>query len=271
MVIDQQSYPLLKLFMKETLPKGFICMGAEDMKLVSEDEETKAAVFKTVRDMQEGRYAEAIRGNVRILSEPFSEAVLRSSDAFAKIDLRNFFTEIEDAGCVMVRQVVNRKRMAYTWFYFREDGQLKIVFLMDRMLVAIFRLALDSDLVECDFLAKTYWPVQQETLWLLATELGYTLLFEKYAKTETVIAKAGKKFSSPELRETVKNVLPIPVMIRDCTWFTTICRNEDFKVKGHFRLQPYKDEQGEWQKKLIYINEFLKHGYHRQAKMEKAD
>ena len=47
----------------------------------------------------------------------------------------------------------------------------------------------------------------------------------------------------------------------DCTWFTTIVRNECFSVRGHFRLQPQKDNTGNWTKELIYINEFQKHGY----------
>lgn len=35
-------------------------------------------------------------------------------------------------------------------------------------------------------------------------------------------------------------------------------------------LQPKKNDKGEWIKELIYINEFEKHGYHRQAKILQA-
>ncbi len=35
-------------------------------------------------------------------------------------------------------------------------------------------------------------------------------------------------------------------------------------MSGHFRLQNVK-ENGEWTKRLIYINPYAKHGYHRLA------
>ena len=63
-------------------------------------------------------------------------------------------------------------------------------------------------------------------------------------------------------------------VVLDSRWFTTICRDEGFLVSGHFRLQPCKDEQGEWTRKLIYINPYAKHGYHRLApivNLEKED
>lgn len=52
----------------------------------------------------------------------------------------------------------------------------------------------------------------------------------------------------------------------DSKWYTEICNNSDFKVSGHFRLQPY----GDGSRKLIYINEFVKHGYHRKALIDKV-
>lgn len=44
-----------------------------------------------------------------------------------------------------------------------------------------------------------------------------------------------------------------------------------FQVKGHFRNQPKKNEKGEWYKELIYIDSFMKQGYHRQATKLKID
>ena len=67
------------------------------------------------------------------------------------------------------------------------------------------------------------------------------------------------------LGEKVNNFMGIDVKVLDSRWFTTICRDEGFLVSGHFRLQPCKDEQGEWTRKLIYINPYAKHGYHRLA------
>lgn len=52
----------------------------------------------------------------------------------------------------------------------------------------------------------------------------------------------------------------------DSKWYTELCNNNDFNVSGHFRLQPY----GDGSRRLIYINEFVKHGYHRKASIDKV-
>lgn len=49
-------------------------------------------------------------------------------------------------------------------------------------------------------------------------------------------------------------------------WYTEISNDESFKVSGHFRLQPY----GDGTKRLIWINEFTKNGYHRKATIDKV-
>lgn len=94
------------------------------------------------------------------------------------------------------------------------------------------------------------------------------IMFKKYATVELETIKAGKKKEVKNVeRGKVINEMGIDVTMLDSTWFREIIRNEGFKVRGHFRLQPCKDENGEWTRKIIYIEEFEKHGYHRRAKM----
>ena len=52
----------------------------------------------------------------------------------------------------------------------------------------------------------------------------------------------------------------------DSKWYTEISNDESFQVSGHFILQPYDDGT----RKLIWINEFTKHGYHRKATIDKV-
>jgi hypothetical protein len=101
----------------------------------------------------------------------------------------------------------------------------------------------------------------------LFIESIYTfLLFKKYGNVDIeVIAKKKALKKSQVLGEKVNNFMGIDVQVLDSRWFTTICRDEGFLVSGHFRLQPCKDENGEWTRKLIYINPYAKHGYHRLA------
>jgi hypothetical protein len=60
------------------------------------------------------------------------------------------------------------------------------------------------------------------------------------------------------------NKTKYPVNVIDCTWFTTLVKSDAFKVRGHFRLQPHGE--GMAKRKLVWISEFQKEGYTRQAK-----
>lgn len=52
----------------------------------------------------------------------------------------------------------------------------------------------------------------------------------------------------------------------DSKWYTEISNDESFQVSGHFRLQPY----GDGTRRLIWINEYTKNGYHRKATIDKV-
>ena len=92
------------------------------------------------------------------------------------------------------------------------------------------------------------------------------LLFKHYAKVETIHAKPKEKVRDPNSKEKHFNETDIPINILDCRWFNNIIRNEPFGVRGHFRLQPKKDESGKWIKEMIYIKPFIKKGYNLKAR-----
>ena len=86
-------------------------------------------------------------------------------------------------------------------------------------------------------------------------------LFKKYAPIEEIISvrERRERKDMPEIKTSLK------IDYFDCSWYTTIVRNEGFSVRGHFRLQPCG--KGKQDKKLIYIHEFQKHGYVRRARL----
>ena len=105
-------------------------------------------------------------------------------------------------------------------------------------------------------------------------------LFKRYANVETYLIEAGQKkimevdFSPIECKKpehNAKNDAGINVIVLDSLWYTTICRDEGFMVSGHFRLQPCKDSNGHWTRKIIYISAYEKHGYHRQARIRSVN
>ena len=93
-------------------------------------------------------------------------------------------------------------------------------------------------------------------------------LFKRYAEVEVVDAKPFKKvqIQDEDKKDTLLVDSTLPMSYLDCSWFRTIVRKEGFMVRGHFRMQPYKNEKREWDYKLIYIEPFQKHGYTRTAK-----
>jgi len=108
-----------------------------------------------------------------------------------------------------------------------------------------------------------------ENIWtpdLILYQQSFILFFKKYGNIDLEMLPAKKLTRrSNLLGQKVNNFMGIDVQVLDSRWFTTICRDEGFLVSGHFRLQPCKDEHGEWTRKLIYINPYAKHGYHRMA------
>ena len=54
----------------------------------------------------------------------------------------------------------------------------------------------------------------------------------------------------------------------DSKWFRTIINDNDIYVRGFFRMQNKKNASGEWYKELIFVDSFVRHGYHRIAKIE---
>ena len=128
-----------------------------------------------------------------------------------------------------------------------------------------------------DDISVSCWPGQKDKDWASAWVYQFygALLFKKYGQMEVETVARNKTLMRSEiLGEKVNNFMGIDVKVLDSRWFTTICRDEGFLVSGHFRLQPCKDEHGEWTRKLIYINPYAKHGYHRLApivNLEKED
>jgi len=86
-------------------------------------------------------------------------------------------------------------------------------------------------------------------------------VFLQYAEIETKVLAPNNKES---IACRYHNKLNLPITIVDSTWYTTLVKSDSFKVRGHFRLQPFGSTKA--QRKLIWINEFMKNGYTREAK-----
>lgn len=97
---------------------------------------------------------------------------------------------------------------------------------------------------------------------------------KKYIEVETVVIPAGTVTKLDDTifpyktKEKVRNDSGQKVIVMDSRWFRQIVNDNDIFVRGFFRLQNKKDAAGEWYKELIFVDSFIRHGYHRNAKIE---
>ena len=119
---------------------------------------------------------------------------------------------------------------------------------------------------------KTYPLVREDIMTVdLSTSLICVLLclaFKKYAEVEVreIIDivdpnKAPKNVCKSLALQNTPFDFQITKLSAD--WYTEIIRTTGFEVRGHWRLQPYSNGK----RRLIFIQPFMKHGYHRKAKI----
>lgn len=100
------------------------------------------------------------------------------------------------------------------------------------------------------------------------------LAVKKYAKVETIvvpnmaISMLEDTCGEYKHKEKVRNESGQEVIVMDSRWFVKIVNDNDIRVRGFFRMQNKKNDFGEWYKELIYVDTFVRHGYHRNAKIE---
>ena len=92
------------------------------------------------------------------------------------------------------------------------------------------------------------------------------LIFTELSELEVVELKPKEKTTSTRKEGKYVNESSSNIVIVDSTWNRTSIRCEGFSVCGHFRLQPCGKDFLD--RKLIYIDEFEKEGYIRNAKKE---
>lgn len=108
-----------------------------------------------------------------------------------------------------------------------------------------------DDDISKDLLSFAHWTVWEE-------------LFLQFAHIETILLKPNRgAYEGPVC--VYNNKTKSDIEIIDSTWFTNLVKSDAFKVRGHFRIQPFG--HGLKNRKLIWISDFTKHGYTREAKI----
>ena len=225
-----------------------------------EEQEMRAAILKQWHVMQP-----EFSANIEILSRNFFLALTKSYEAFGKVEI---FKEIEgdfcgtfilpdgNAICYAFEMhdpfLDDEENLCYASsgniIHFSTDGNSILhVLNVDKAYSAL------NGLIE---------PNSQEISGLIDMVIVIHL-FKKFAEVQVSDTKS-RPAKAPEYRPEVKTSLQ-GVTFLDASWYTTAIHEGDFTVRGHFRLQPCGPEKKD--RRLIFINEFQKHGYVRKAKI----
>ena len=93
------------------------------------------------------------------------------------------------------------------------------------------------------------------------------LCLRQWAEVQMVKVTTSMRKEVKKKKKTQVVIEPgLDYFLFDSKWYTEISNDEAFTVSGHFRLQPY----GDGTRRLIWINEFTKNGYHRKATIDKV-
>lgn len=205
------------------------------------------------------RISEKIQGTVKIISEPFRDALELSYDKI--LDNKLVFDIVDKVGCMSLKN----GHLSYVYDYSNLQDYELFVFNYDMLVFyekfdfsISLRIVFNDYESDNEYIKKNVCGNDKKTSAYLLQFLLVSLSFIEYSEIEIKYLSAGQKIKGIDCKYV--NDTKSNVQILDSKWFTTLVKSDAFKVRGHFRLQP-KKKDGEWTKEFIWINEFTKEGY----------
>lgn len=218
---------------------------------------------------QEG-FSDFFSKKIQYITQPFYEAYRKSCAKLKDVVIK---TEMNDSGTFIFQFEHHTQTMFYR-IVNNGDGNIDnieafILLLTKHPKSDSYAVDLSVSLTKdgpkaevMDIVWKGFAEQGRDMSWWIA-ELMLFKTFLKYVEVETKVIPGHKKdyhIGVKYLNETNNKI-----EILNSTYFTTISRTEGFGVRGHFRFQPCGKNMQD--RKLIWISDFQKTGYHREAKI----
>lgn len=246
MKMSYSNYPAMQLISDMTTNIHSLGIVGNVREEHSNDPRLKAMVASAITDIH--NYRDRYR-NVMWITNPFCDAVANCQEKLEKLGLLELVDN--QSGCILLG-----KQM----LFYEVGANVDVVYsFIGNRLAGLFHNAIDYEKVFGT--AHTISKFVYEKSLLRAIRL--ILTFKKFAKLEIKELKPKTKnhlFTCKYVNDT-----DFKVDIMNCTWFTTLVKSEGFKVRGHLRWQACGPNHSE--RELIYVHDFEKEGYTRQAKM----
>lgn len=217
-----------------------------------------------------------------LIMPSFEEVMRKSEKSFEKIMPELFveFGKTQECGILLCRGNVTLvygfgENELHIWHFTENQG--KSIFNFHTVNKSIFGqigVGITNTLVADNCLFQGSLEQRQIALASVANFVASYVAVKKYVKVETVIIPQGK-FSDLVgtpleyvEKKKVINYSGQEVIVMDSKWFRKIINNNDIYVRGFWRMQNKKNSEGQWYKELIFVDSFIRHGYHRNAKIE---
>jgi len=223
-------------------------------------------------------------GLPELVMPSFVRVMEKSAPAFERImpDLFKEFSKTEECGILILK---NNETLVYGF----GDSQLNIWFFNEQNGHSVFhfsagcefvdgqpKLLMTDSILYDDNLLSGSIQNRIDEIGIRLRFIAVYLAVKKYIKVETIIipkgtytAVEGTPLEYVEKKKVV-NQTGQDVIVMDSKWFKKIINDNDIPVRGFFRMQNKKNSDGEWYKELIFVDPFIRHGYHRNAKIEES-
>ena len=221
-------------------------------------------------------------GLPELVMPSFEAVMVKSHSSFEKI-MPSLFEEFSVSGeCGILLY-----RGCHTLVYCFVDNELHLWSFTERAGKSVFNFysfnnrskeyqgtGILNTILEDNCLFKGNLEQREMAVASVANFIATYVAVKKYVKVETVVIPQGK-FTAVDGtpleyvdKKKVLNQLGQKVLVMDSRWFRKIVNDNEIFVRGFWRMQNKKNDQGEWYKELIFVDPFVRHGYHRDAKIE---
>lgn len=212
----------------------------------------------------------------------FADIMLKSHKSFDKImpELYEEFSKSEECGILLFRK---NETLVYgfggnelhLWCFTEHNGKSVLNFYSRNISTKdSVGVGMPQSLIADDSLFTGSLEQRQHFIASYANFISSYVAVKKYVKVETVVIPQGKftEIDGTPLeyveKKKVINLLGQEVIVMDSRWFRKIVNDNDIYVRGFWRMQNKKNEFGEWYKELIFVDNYVRHGYHRDALIE---
>lgn len=222
-------------------------------------------------------------GLPEVVMPSFYKMMAKSSKSFLSIESELFkeFCKNQECGIILIKPYGTLvycfdKELLQVWL-FREISGYSFLYLYfteqptedrQRLIGALDNLHSVTALPKGSSMSEEDYYSQ-----VVATIYSY-LAVKKFAPVETIVVPNKKVDYIKNLirnyptKEVINNESGQDVIIMDSRWFRKIVNDNDIFVRGYWRLHKKNDDKGEYTHKLIWVNPYVRHGYHRNALIE---